>query len=179
MQKFDEIKWKTIPNFSRYEASTTGLIRSLNYKNSKEVKILTPAISPDGYLSTMLLRDDGKYISTNIHRWIAATYLGLPNKREVNHIDGIKTNNSLSNLEYCSHSENIKHAYDLGLIAPKVGSLNGMAKLTEKQVSEIREVARNGGRYYGRKYLAIKYNVSECTIKEVVCRRRNKFYNVP
>jgi len=171
--------WKRIPNFSRYEASNLGNLRSLNYKNSGKIKLLKPAFSKDGYLKTMILNDNGKYCSWTVHLFVALTFLGEKKESfEINHKDGNKANNSIDNLEYCTKSENLLHAFANGLIKPKVGSLNGMAKLTEKDVLEIREHAKNNGRYYGRKELALKYNVSECTIKEVVTRRKNKFYNV-
>ena len=171
--------WKSIPNFSRYEASNKGNLRSLNYKNSKKTKILKPALSPDGYLKTMLQGDNKKYSSWTVHKFVLLAFLGERDVNlEINHIDGNKINNELSNLEYVTRSENIKHAYDNNLISPKVGSKNGKSKLKESEVIEIREHARNSGRYYGRKELAVKYGVSECTIKEVVTRRKNKFYNV-
>jgi hypothetical protein len=178
----NEIIWKPIPGFSRYEASNSGLLRSMNYKRTGKVKILKPAIS-DGYLKTMLQDDNGKYKSLNVHTFVCLTWHWKhADDLEVNHLDGVKLNNHESNLEWCTRAQNVQHAFDNGLMIPKRGSLNGMAKLNEDQVREIREFAKIGGngerpgnRYYGRKELALKYGVSECTIKEVVSRRRNKF----
>jgi hypothetical protein len=170
--------WKRIPNFSRYEASTYGNLRSTNYKNSGSIKILKPSIS-GGYYKTMLQSDEKKYKSWNVHKFVCLAFLEkVEGKKHINHKDGNKLNNLIENLEWCTNQENIQHAYDNGLIKPKVGSLNGMAKLNESQVREIRLHAKNNGRNYGRKMLAEKYKVSECTIKEVVTRRKNKFYNV-
>ena len=167
-------KWKVIPMFSRYEASTHGRLRSTNYKNSGKTKVLKPADGGDGYLKTMLQRDDGKYCSWGVHKWIAMTFLGeKPNRLEINHKDGVKTNNAPENLEYCTRSENLLHAYENDLMEKKIGSKNGMSKLTEKEVKEIRDHAENSGRYYGRKALAEKYGVSEGQIKDIVNRRRN------
>lgn len=169
--------WKKIKGFSRYEASSIGRLRSNNYKNSKTTKILKPALSVDGYLKTMLQNDLYEYKSMTVHYFVTLAFYGeKPNGIEVNHKNGIKTDNSISNLEYCTRSENINHGYRTGLIKPRAGSLNGMAKLNEEQVREIRKHASENGRYYGRKMLAEKYGVSECTIKEVVIRRKNKFY---
>lgn len=171
-------QWKAIPGFSRYEASNTGHLRSLNYKNSGKVKLIVPALS-GGYLKTMLLSDDGKYYSWMVHKWVALAWLGPRLEFEVNHKSGIKTDNSVENLEYCTRSENIQHAFDNGLILPRRGTKNNLSKLTEEQVKEIRNFANNCiGRYYGRKELAKKYGVSECTIKEVVNRRRNIWSHV-
>lgn len=182
-----ELIWKPIVGFSRYEASNTGLLRSLNYKRSGKIVVLKPALSPDGYWSTVLLRDDGKYISIKVHRAVALAFYDCPTGLEINHIDGNKQNNWADNLEVVNRSENMRHAYKLGLMKSKVGSSNGNSKLTEDDVRNIRKAAaesvresgRTGVRYYGRKALALQYGVSECTIKEVVSRRKNKFYNVP
>ena len=169
--------WKEIKGFSGYEASDLGNLRSLNYKRTGMAKVLRPSIS-GGYLKTMLKSDEGKYRSLYVHRFVCLAFLGQkPKGLEINHKDGNKLNNRPSNLEYVTRKENVKHAYDNKLMRPKVGSSNGMAKLKESDVLEIRAHAASSGRYYGRKQLAIKYGVSECTIKEVVTRRRNKFYN--
>lgn len=166
--------WKQIPRFSRYEASNLGNIRSINYKNSGNKKILKPSFY-NGYAQTMLLNDDGKYKSILVHRIIAITFIG-DSLLEINHIDGVKDNNKIENLEYVSHSENQLHAYKLLLQKPKIGESNGNSKLTEQQVIEIREYVSNfNGRYYGRKALAEKYNVSESYIKEIVnSSRKNR-----
>jgi hypothetical protein len=166
--------WKKIPHFSRYEASSYGRIRSLNYKNSGTTKVLKPSDGGDGYLKTMLQDDNGKYKSWRIHKWIASAFLGEKDKgQEINHIDCDKKNNKPENLEYCSRSENVKHAFDNGLMIAKRGSLNGMAKLTEQDVREIRQHAKDNAPNYGRKALAKKYNVSEAQIKDIITRRRN------
>ena len=179
--------WKPIKRFNgQYLVSNTGKIKSVEavivrtngWKYTRKEKVLTPTVNPSGYFSGAVSLM-GKLISYLTHRIVAEEFLPNPeNKPEVNHKDGKKTNNIVENLEWVTHSGNIQHAFDNGLIRPKVGSLNGMAKLTEEQVREIRSHAAScPGRYYGRKELAEKYGVSECTIKEVVTRRKNKFYN--
>lgn len=181
-----EDTWKKIPKFNyQYEVDLNSNIRSVfsviiksnGIKYTRKSKILTPVINPSGYFSGAISLN-GKMISYLNHRIAAEIFIPNPlGKLEVNHKNGIKTDNRVENLEWVSHAENIQHAYKIGLLAPKVGSLNGMAKLTEKDVRKIRLHAAMNGRFYGRKGLATKYNVSECTIKEVVTRRKNKFYN--
>ena len=80
--------WKKIPKFSRYEASCDGFLRSTNYKNSGQTRILKPALGQDGYLQTMLQSDCGKYHSFKVHKFICLTFLGDRKiGQEVNHRD--------------------------------------------------------------------------------------------
>lgn len=172
-------EWKPIPGFSRYEASTEGRIRSINYKRSGKTVVLKPAISHDGYLKTMLQRDNGSYLTSRVHKWVALTFHGLSNGLTVNHKDTNKLNNRPDNLEYITRQENVTHATELGLQKPRRGSDNGWSKLNESQVREIREfVANSPDRYYGRQALADKYGVSSAHIKDIVTRRRGTWNHV-
>lgn len=164
---------KQIPGYDdRYLIDEDGSIYSTNYKNSGKTRKLKPAKSKDGYYQTMIKRKDGRYISKKIHKLVALAYFG-ESDLHVNHIDGVKSNNSVSNLEYCTISENIKHAYRNGLMERKRGSLNGNSKITEEDVLFIRNQAKERGRYYGRKELSKKFGISESQVKDIVTRRRN------
>jgi hypothetical protein len=171
----ENLEWKQVLGFSNYEASNNGLLRSLNYKKTGKIQILKPALSPDGYWKTMIKSDEGKYVSRPIHYFITLAFYGQREDGfDVNHIDGNKNNNNISNLEYCSHSYNCLHAFKLKLMVPKHGSINGNSKLSEQDVIDIREyVAKSGKRYYGRKELAKKYNISEAHLKDIVSKRRD------
>ncbi len=166
---------KSIPNFSRYFATDEGFIFTTGWRGSKQTKQIKAASdTKDGYLQSMFKRDDGKYCTVKIHKLIALAYFGeRVEGQEINHKNGIKTDNRPENLEYCSRSENVKHAFDMGLLIPKRGESNGNSKLSTEDVNNIREAANCGKRYYGRKGLAIKYGVSEAHIKDIVTRRRN------
>jgi hypothetical protein len=175
--------WKKIPDFSRYEASNLGRLRSLDYKRTGKVKVLKPACSNDGYMKTMLLRDDGRYRSWTVHLFIMLTFVGnKPNGMEVNHKNGIKTDNRIENLEYTTRSKNMLHAFRYGLESPKRGEDNPTAKLSSKDVLEIREYVgnarRKGIRYYGRKKLAEKYGICESHIKDIVSGRRGLWSHI-
>lgn len=169
--------WKTIPGFSGYEVSNLGNIRSLNYKRTKTIKKLKPGKSPDGYLKTMILDDNGKYRSWTIHLFVVMAFLGeKPKGKEINHINGIKTDNRLENLEYCTRSQNIIHAFKLGLCKSQRGEANPTAKLKDEDVLAIREYVekakKQGKKHYGRKALAKKFGISESYIKDIVSKRR-------
>ena len=173
VKKFYFGNMKKIPGFDdRYFADLNGFIYSKKYKNSGKTKRIKPALDKCGYYRTMLKSVCGRYKTVKVHRIIALAFFSQSNL-QVNHKDGNKTNNSVENLEYVTISENIKHAYNNGLIQQKRGSLNGNSKLTEKDVLFIRNQAKERGRYYGRSELAKKYNVSESQIKDIVTRRRN------
>lgn len=169
---------KTIPGFSRYAACTGGFLYSLDYKGSGKIQRLKTSRNYKGYLRTVLKSDDGTYKSVLAHRMVALAFIGDSEGLEVNHINGIKDDNRPSNIEYVTRQQNMDHAKRMGVIASHKGSKNGNSKLSEKDVLHIRSVAKNGGRYYGRKALAKQYEVSECAIKEIVNRRNNLWSHV-
>ena len=96
----------------------------------------------DGYLSVSLYPKDGKQKHIHVHRLVAIAFYGPPPPGKiVNHKDGDKANNALSNLEYITTSENIKHAYVLGLAKGKKGESNSMAVLNADTARAIRLLA--------------------------------------
>lgn len=112
--------WKTLPTNSNYEVSNTGLVRSIDRKvwNGKgfanhKGRILKQSISKRGYKT---ITNHSGLPSQQVHRLVAMAFIDNPqNKPQVNHIDGNKTNNNVSNLEWCDNSENQLHAYRSGL----------------------------------------------------------------
>ena len=111
-------EWKEIKGFSDYEASSEGEIR-----NKHTLQIIKPHSLRNGYISIKLYKDHKPY-ARMVHRLVAAAFLG-ESDLEVNHIDGNKTNNKVSNLEYLSRSDNLRHAYALGLITPHAPRAQG------------------------------------------------------
>ncbi len=104
-----------------------------------------------------------------VHRLVAEAFIPNPmNLPQVNHKDGNKQNNSVENLEWCSASENQKHAYKTGLKSAN-GEKNGQCKLSEKDVIEIRKVYVKGKHSEFNSYgLARKYGVNPKTIQDIV-----------
>lgn len=91
-----------------------------------------------GY-NTVSVHQNGKVKQYRKHRFIVECYIGsqIPEGMVINHINGIKTDNRLSNLEIVTHQQNTQHAVDLGLMKPKSGELNGNCKITEETARAI------------------------------------------
>lgn len=164
--------FKPIPGYSLYEISNYGRIKTFNWKNKGIEAIMKPALDPGGYFRTMLKRDsDGKIGTVKVHRLVALTFLGNPTNANdsVNHKDSIRSNNHIDNLEWCTHSQNIKHAYDKGNVKLGKGENHSRATLTTDQVLEIR--ARFKKRIITREILAKEYNTSPSAIKDIIARK--------
>lgn len=141
--------WKAIPDFEGlYEVSSKGRVRSLDrlVTGSNGVtklfrcKVLSPTPMNTGYLTISLSRE-GVARRHLIHRLVALAFLPNPDSRpEVNHKNGVKSDNSVNNLEWMGRGANIDHAVEVGLIRNK-GERNPGAKLTEKEVVQIKHLS--------------------------------------
>lgn len=108
------LDWKSIPKFSAYECSNTGLFR-------RNGRLLKMSNHEKGYKNIRFCKN-GKQHSFRAHRVIYETFVGdIPQDKEINHLDGIKSNNAVSNLQCCSHLENMRHAVNTQLIKIKTG----------------------------------------------------------
>jgi hypothetical protein len=125
---------KVVPGYEDYECDIFGNVYSLNYGRTGERRKLKPRQNK-GYLSVILC-NNGKYKGFYVHRLVMLTFFG-ESDLQVNHINGIKDDNRLENLGYCTALENIKHAIKEGLGNNK-GVNNGKSKLNKQQVIEIK-----------------------------------------
>lgn len=115
--------WKNIKGYEElYQVSNNGYIKSLkriswNGKGYHEKKEMILKIQFDGRkYPQVTLSINGKIKTFRIHNLVANAFIPNPlNKRTINHIDGNKSNNHISNLEWNTYSENNQHAYDTGL----------------------------------------------------------------
>lgn len=147
-------KWRKVPNYLGYEASTFGEIR-------RRGKILTTEISKLGYCRKYL--KDLK-INLLIHRAVALAFIPNPeNKLQVNHKDGNKQNNYVPNLEWVTPSENMKHSFSIGR---KIiyGQDAGRSKLTNIQVGIIREALKHN---HTQKKIAKYFRLDASTISRI------------
>ena len=143
--------------FDKYEISENGIIR--NIKTGRELHQFP---NRRGY---MVVQIAGK--TRTVHRLVATAFLTPEHGRDfINHKDGDKRNNSVDNLEWCSRSENMKHAYKMGL-KNSYGSKNGRSKLTETDVIFIRKHYIAKDKQFGATALAKKFGVARQTISAV------------
>lgn len=158
-------EWKRIEGLpDKIEVSNFGRVRSNG-------KILSGEKCNNGYIRHHFSHK-GKTFRFNAHKLVALAFLPNPNKKQcVNHIDGDKTNNRLENLEWCTYSENLVHAFKTGLRCCN-GELNPVSRLTEDQVKEIRKLYVKGkhGEFNSRG-LAKRFNVSPTIILRIVKRK--------
>lgn len=164
--------WKKVDGFSRYEISNKGNLKAnLKFRKGRNYQsiILNPPKDKDGYYRTALVSDLGTRKMKKIHRLVAEAFINNPdNKPCVNHINGIKTDNRLENLEWVTVKENNTHAIKLGLSGQAGGEKHHMAKLNAIQVEEIKRNENN----LSQNKLGVKYGVSQSQIWRIINNQR-------
>ncbi len=160
----DEI-WKSIPNYEGlYYVSNMGRIKKHGYPNTD--KIMRQNFIRD-YLVVRLTDYEHNAKTHRVHRLVAITFKNNDNKNLiVNHINGIKTDNRETNLEWIEHAENSKHIYTSGIFSKK---------LTPNIVLEIKKALQIG---VMQKEIAKKYNISCSTVCEINKGKKWKNINV-
>lgn len=116
--------WKEVEEFNgAYLISNKGRLKSVKRGikwngtiRHQEDKIMSQVINKSGYIEYQITYN-GKHYSRKAHRLVAMAFIpNIDNKPFINHKDGIKTNNNVNNLEWCTNRENVQHAYNNELI---------------------------------------------------------------
>ncbi len=149
------LEFFTLKIDDRYEITKCGIIRN---KANKRIK--SQYVSSTGYYMISISKNN-KTNPYKVHRLLADNFIEKVNgKTSVNHKDGNKLNNCLSNLEWCNHLENMQHAFNTNLIN-NTGSNNGMAKINESIAKQIKEMLKNK---VSQQKIADKFNISRSLV---------------
>lgn len=167
IKECDQILWKLTPNkkywISEYgdavHAQRGGVLKHDRYKG-KTSRYLK---APEGALG----------YQTSMHRVVYTVFVGdIPEGLQINHIDGNKHNNHVSNLEVCTASENLLHAYRTGLAKPPCGEKQGSSKLKEEEVLQIYGLIDLG---YNNSAIAKLYNIYSGHVSSIRSGHRWKY----
>jgi hypothetical protein len=146
-------EWRDIDGFEMYQVSNLGRVKSFQRSSERVLKCFK---NSDGYDCV----DLGG--TTRVHRLVAAAFIGVcPEGLQVNHKDGVKSNNCVDNLEYVTPMENIHHGHANGLYNPLKGEEHANSKLSEFDVLEIRERLATGER---QQSIADDFGVDRSTV---------------
>lgn len=147
------MEWKDIPGYEGfYQVSKDGQVKSKDIiiirkdgkPYSRKSKILKPFYDKDGYLR-IELNKVGNCKKFYVHRLVAMTFLeNRFNKEQVNHINAIKDDNRIENLEWCTNQENRNHAVKNKLQPLQFGIKNPNVKLDPVKVLRIRQLKKSG-----------------------------------
>lgn len=160
------IKTRFVKGFNSYIVSNLGDIYSIGRAGNWTGCFIKNSINHKGY-ARVTLSKSGVKKTFSLHRIVLDSFTDNEcNKEQVNHINGKKLDNRLINLEWCTASQNVTHAYSNGLaVAPKGVQ---KSKLSELDVLTIVNRYKNGERL---KEISNSYCVSEQTLSSIVTGR--------
>jgi hypothetical protein len=162
-------EWRDIPDFEGYQVSSFGNVRGVDRLRRSKIGLrltrgqeLKQLLNKKGY-PEVRLRKQGCHTRL-VHKPESCT--------QINHINGIKTDNRVNNLEWVTQSENQLHAYKLGLQPSRSGEANGRATLTDEKVTTLKELYNSGK---SAKEVAEIMNVSIYTVRAIIAGKSWKF----
>lgn len=160
-------RWRPVRGYEDlYEVSDLGNVRSLNFHSTG----MTRALRVQRYkYASVKLANRGQISRRLIHRLVAEAFLGpCAVGHQVNHRDGNKHNNAATNLEYCTASENRRHAFSTGLQSHH-GESHNNSKLTDSDVVGIRARAAAGEHH---SVIAHDFGVHKSTVSDLARGKR-------
>lgn len=162
-------KWADIKGYEGlYQVSSLGNVCSIG-RNTTHGTTLKPNKNRS-YLAVSMCRN-GKQRTLAVHKLVANAFLDFPNgKTQINHKDGNKFNNVVSNLEWATPAENKAHSLRMGLSKAPKGEKHWKAKLSDKDIVDIREKRKTKT----LKELSQEYSVAISTIGDITTNRRRK-----
>jgi len=167
--------WKTIIDNDYYQISNLGRVKSIERKVphstcgyvSVRERMLKPATDSKGYQRVALAKNK-KLKTYKVHRLVAEAFISNDEcKPQVNHINGIKTDNTVENLEWCTNQENAQHAANTGLWKYKKGHEHHRSALNESQIYRLIAM-KNAG--YLNKVIAKRFDISISCVKRTYKR---------
>ena len=164
--------WKDIPDFEGfYQVSNVGRVRSVDrvvtdkdgIMRKHKGRVLKVHLNTSGY-EQVGLYNGNRYVKS-VHRLVLETFKPHVNMKdlEVNHMDGDKLNNHLTNLEWVTGRDNILHAYDIGLTDNR-GERSPHAKLSKADVLEILQRLDTGELH---RDIGLDYGVGQSCITKI------------
>lgn len=168
-------QWRSVAGYEGiYEVSDCGRVRSLSrvcHAGRKQTgKLMSLCDCGKGY-RVVILTKGGKCRVHRVHRLVAEAFIHNPDPVkfwQINHLDADRSNNLVSNLEWCTPSMNVLHAFSLGRMTVPLRPNRTNCKVTEFQVRVIRRAWALG---CSCGYLGEVFRVTPCNIGMIVRRR--------
>jgi len=166
--------WKDIIGYEgKYQISNLGRVKSIARKFTRKgylvtikERVLKQKTETYGYWAVGL--NDNSMKVHKIHRLIAIHFIPNPeNKSQVNHINGVKKDNRIENLEWATPMENQTHSWDTGL-NKHCGEKHYLTTLSESDIVEIKDTYIYRSKFFNMRALGEKFNVQASTIHNII-----------